>query len=362
MDLPLPAVFVPPQGFHLGAESRPLAQSVLVRKSHQVGLVLRTLRVVAGPIGVHVAGQRVVRRRRVDADAGIGRGQPRAADFGVAIEDLVGDSGVGSGECGDDSRKTRSDDGDRHRLRNRHGARQRRLRQLEAALFEQQRDELFVDLGAQGNRQQPPEEPGVVGGQRTVGPRPLERLDDSRHKCFRCVRVDDACPFGWVGHMGDRRPETIDHRCVASELSQHRDEHTGVGLAQVGPQFMRINIVGAAVVSASVVTTVEYRALDRHQRGDCLLSGTVSCYRVPTLPTLRRCNGCTTTTDHRAFAELAGDFAAKEVAPHIAGWEVDGIIPARGVRQGRWRRATRLRRRRTLRRSRHRATSATTRS
>jgi acyl-CoA dehydrogenase len=31
--------------------------------------------------------------------------------------------------------------------------------------------------------------------------------------------------------------------------------------------------------------------------------------------------------DHRAFAELAGDFAAKEVAPHIADWEADGIIP-----------------------------------
>jgi acyl-CoA dehydrogenase len=31
--------------------------------------------------------------------------------------------------------------------------------------------------------------------------------------------------------------------------------------------------------------------------------------------------------DHRAFAELAGDFAAKEVAPHINGWDDDGIIP-----------------------------------
>jgi acyl-CoA dehydrogenase len=31
--------------------------------------------------------------------------------------------------------------------------------------------------------------------------------------------------------------------------------------------------------------------------------------------------------DHRAFAELAGDFADKEVAPHIADWEADGIIP-----------------------------------
>jgi alkylation response protein AidB-like acyl-CoA dehydrogenase len=31
--------------------------------------------------------------------------------------------------------------------------------------------------------------------------------------------------------------------------------------------------------------------------------------------------------DHRAFAELAGDFAAKEVAPNIAEWEADGIIP-----------------------------------
>ena len=126
---------------------------------------------------------------------------------------------------------------------NRRSARQRRLRQLEAALFEQQRDELFVDLRAQGNRQQPPEEPGVVGGQRTVGPRPLERLDDSRHERFPCVGVGDTRPFGWVGNVGDRRPEPIDHRCVASELSQHRDEHAGVGLAQVGPQFMRINVV-----------------------------------------------------------------------------------------------------------------------
>ena len=31
--------------------------------------------------------------------------------------------------------------------------------------------------------------------------------------------------------------------------------------------------------------------------------------------------------DHRAFADLAGDFAAKEVAPHINGWDDDGIIP-----------------------------------
>src|SRR5690349_21974645 len=31
--------------------------------------------------------------------------------------------------------------------------------------------------------------------------------------------------------------------------------------------------------------------------------------------------------DHRAFAELACDFAVKEVAPCIADWEADGIIP-----------------------------------
>ena len=31
--------------------------------------------------------------------------------------------------------------------------------------------------------------------------------------------------------------------------------------------------------------------------------------------------------DHHAFAELARDFAAKEVAPNIAKWECDGIIP-----------------------------------
>ena len=31
--------------------------------------------------------------------------------------------------------------------------------------------------------------------------------------------------------------------------------------------------------------------------------------------------------DHRAFAELAGDFAVKEVAPHIADWDDDGIVP-----------------------------------
>jgi acyl-CoA dehydrogenase len=31
--------------------------------------------------------------------------------------------------------------------------------------------------------------------------------------------------------------------------------------------------------------------------------------------------------DHVAFAQLAGDFAAKEVAPHIGQWESDGIIP-----------------------------------
>ena len=42
--------------------------------------------------------------------------------------------------------------------------------------------------------------------------------------------------------MRNRRPESIDHRCVASELGQHRNEHARVCLAQVGPQFLRINI------------------------------------------------------------------------------------------------------------------------
>lgn len=31
--------------------------------------------------------------------------------------------------------------------------------------------------------------------------------------------------------------------------------------------------------------------------------------------------------DHHAFGNLAGEFAIKEVAPYIADWEADGIIP-----------------------------------
>jgi hypothetical protein len=31
--------------------------------------------------------------------------------------------------------------------------------------------------------------------------------------------------------------------------------------------------------------------------------------------------------EHRAFAELAGDFAVREVARHIGDWETDGIVP-----------------------------------
>jgi hypothetical protein len=43
--------------------------------------------------------------------------------------------------------------------------------------------------------------------------------------------------------MGDCRPEPIDHRWVTGELGQHRDQHTGISLVQVGSQFMRIDTV-----------------------------------------------------------------------------------------------------------------------
>ena len=60
---------------------------------------------------------------------------------------------------------------------------------LEAALLEQQRDELVVDVGAQRQRQQAREQFEIVGGERSRGPRRVQRVDDGRHK--RLARYRD---------------------------------------------------------------------------------------------------------------------------------------------------------------------------
>ena len=127
MDLPLPAFLVPPQRLDLGAEPGVLAKPVLVGKRHQILLVLRALRVVAAPVRVHLTRQRVVRRWCVHTDAGVGGGQPSAADFGVAVEDLVAHPFLGGRQRDVDTGDAGTDDGDFHGVGNGHGARQRGL-------------------------------------------------------------------------------------------------------------------------------------------------------------------------------------------------------------------------------------------
>ena len=137
VDLPLIAILVPPQGLDLGAEPGVLAQTVLVGQRHQIVLILRTLRVVARPFRVHLARQRVVRRRGVHADPGIDGGQPRTAHVVVAVEDLELHAGVCRGKRGDDAGEPRTDDGDVHGLRDRHRTRKGRLREPKSTLLEQ---------------------------------------------------------------------------------------------------------------------------------------------------------------------------------------------------------------------------------
>ena len=185
VDLPLLAVFVPPQSLDFGAEPGVLAQPVLVGQRHQVVLIFTALRVVARPVRVHLARQRVVRRRRIHADARIGRGQPRAADFVVAFEDLVGDARIGGGERDDDAGESGANDGHRQCFRNRRRSRQRRLRKLEAALLEQQRNELVIDIGAERQREQ---------RARTVRGRRRPRASAGCVQCASMTAVDQSPP------------------------------------------------------------------------------------------------------------------------------------------------------------------------
>src|SRR5271156_7016 len=103
MDLPLLSLVVPPQRLDLGTEPGVLAQLVFVGQRHQIRLILRALRIVAAPVRVHLTRQRVVRRRRVYADAGVGGGQPGPTYLRVAVEDLVPNASVGGGERGGDA-------------------------------------------------------------------------------------------------------------------------------------------------------------------------------------------------------------------------------------------------------------------
>ena len=144
VNLPLPAFIVPPQRLNLGAEPGVLAKSVFVGKRDQILLVLRALRVVAAPVRVHLTRQRVIRRRCVDTDAGVGGGEPRAADFGVAVEDLVAHPLLGGRQRDVDAGDAGTDDGDSDGIGNGHGAWQRGLWALEAALFEEQIHVLVV--------------------------------------------------------------------------------------------------------------------------------------------------------------------------------------------------------------------------
>ena len=116
--------------------------------------------------------------------------------------------------------------------------------------------------------------------------------------------------------MRDRGPEPIDHRRVVGELGQHRDKYAGVGLAQVGPQFIGIgrhdNRVSRRWPAPVLRLSTERDTSRRRCRGAVYPSAMQRVHYE---------------ADHRAFAELAGDFADKEVAPHIAAWDADGIVP-----------------------------------
>ena len=125
VDLPVLAILVPPQCLDLGVEPGVLAEPVFVGQRHQIGLVLRALRIVVAPLGIHRPRQRVVRRRSVHPDAGVLGGQPGPPDLFVAVEDLVRDARLGGRQCDVDARDTGPDDGHLHRVGYHHGARKR---------------------------------------------------------------------------------------------------------------------------------------------------------------------------------------------------------------------------------------------
>ena len=79
---------------------------------------------------------------------------------------------------------------------------------------------------------------GSSAGTALGGPGRPQRVDDRVHQLVGGVGVGHAGPLRRVGDVGDLRREPVDHRRVAGQLRQHRHQDPGVGLAQVGPQFV----------------------------------------------------------------------------------------------------------------------------
>jgi hypothetical protein len=199
----------------------------LSASDYQVGLVLGALRVVAGPVGIHLARQRVVRRRGVHSDPGVttwsarsprprrcGRRfrtqTPASAAASAAlmpampapmIATLVV-SGIGAvrGSVG--------------------------LGQLEAALLQQKWYLLVVD----GSSPAPAAAPGRRipdprhGDRRRRGAAQPSALDHRGcHHCAAAVSgIGDPARSGRIGYVRDLGAEPVDHRRIAGQLRQHR--------------------------------------------------------------------------------------------------------------------------------------------
>ena len=81
----------------------------------------------------------------------------------AAVVDALDGPRPADGLAADDPGKSGTNDGDLQRFRNRHRARQRRVRQPKAALLEQQWNELVVDVGAERQRKNSGEQFRVIG-------------------------------------------------------------------------------------------------------------------------------------------------------------------------------------------------------
>ena len=103
-----------------------------------------------------------------------------------------------------------------------------------------------------------------------------KRVDDRHHERLGRVGIGDAGPFGRVGDVRDLGREGVDHRRVAGELRQHRDQNARVGLAQVVPQFVGVRRAGPVgdVDSVAAVMTSSIEADGQPAAAVCLLSGT----------------------------------------------------------------------------------------
>lgn len=255
---------VPDQRLDLGAEPGSGPDPVPVCDGVEVVPILATLRVVAGPVGIEFRGQRVVRRRRIDADTRVVLDEPGAAQVVVAFEDLVRDPLAFGSDRGRDAGQPAADDGHVECVRQGCAPGQHRLRRLEAALFGEHRQELVAGCHPERQRNQPGEQVGVVGREFrppvAAAQGRAEFTDDRRDR----VRIRDAGHLRRIRDMRDRAGVPVENGRVAGDLREDCQQHSGIRALQMSGQQLRVQSVAVVTdqrCSGSECHGISLRAL-----------------------------------------------------------------------------------------------------